>query len=108
MDKLAYMENGDVRGVNNLFKAVGINLSDINPNRPWTPDGEQYLIELYEKGYTAAEMAAEMKRTTGNVIGKIYDLGEAGRLSMELWGSKTGKKYECKYQLFIIPEDDKP
>jgi len=65
---------------------VGIDLCDTSKNRPWTPDGKDYLIELYKLGWTADEMAEEMNRTPGSIVGKIYDLGEEGVLCPEMWG----------------------
>jgi len=87
------VEGGNIKGIANLYKMINIDINDLSPERPWTPDGVDYLIELYKLGYSAEEMAIEMNRTTGNVIGKIYDLGEEGKLSLEMWGSKkNGKK----------------
>jgi len=71
---------------------VGIDLCDTSKNRPWTPDGKDYLIELYKLGWTADEMAEEMNRTPGSVIGEIYDLGESGIITSEMWGSKNKDK----------------
>ena len=73
---------------------VGIDLCDTSKNRPWTPDGRAYLIELYRLGWTADEIAEEMNRTTGNIIGEIYDLGEKGEILPEMWGM------DCKHDRF--------
>ena len=71
---------------------VGIDLCDTSKNRPWTPDGKDYLIELYKLGWTADEMAEEMNRTPGDIAGKIYDLGEAGKIIPEMWGADNKSK----------------
>lgn len=104
------VKNGQVFGVGNLFQMVGIDLNDISKNRPWISDGVEYLVDLYLKGWTAEEMAEEMNRTPGNVIGKIYDLGETGELDMSMWGSKNnGDKQlpEGIFKLFAVKEKHK-
>ena len=85
------IENGEICGIENIFRIVGINLRDRSRNRPWTPDGIKFLIELYKKGYSVPEIAKTVNRTHGSVIGMLYDLGDQGKLSLDMWGSK-GKK----------------
>ena len=77
MNCKVFNKHGEISRVKNIFKMVGIDLCDTSKNRPWTPDGKDYLIELYKLGWTADEMAEEMNRTPGSVIGEIYDLGES-------------------------------
>ena len=86
------IDGGDVFGLNNIFKIIGIDLADTSQNRPWTPDGKEHLIELYCRGWTVDEMAKELNRTPGSIVGTIYDLGEAGKLSIGMWGSKSKDK----------------
>lgn len=83
------IENGEVFGLQNIYKMLGYNLNDREPDRPWIPEGDNYLIELYLQGWTIPEIANEMKRSAGNVVGRIYYWGEKGRLSMDIWGSKA-------------------
>ena len=92
MDRRICNKNSKKAGIKNIFKMVGIDLCDTSKNRPWTPDGKDYLIELYKLGWTADEMAEEMNRTPGSVIGEIYDLGESGIITSEMWGSKNKDK----------------
>ena len=94
MDRRICNKNSKKAGIKNIFKMVGIDLCDTSKNRPWTPDGKDYLIELYKLGWTADEIAEEMNRTTGNIIGEIYDLGEKGEILPEMWGM------DCKHDRF--------
>jgi hypothetical protein len=86
MNRKVFNEHGELVRVNNIFKMIGIDLYDISKNRSWTPDGSDYLIDLYKLGWTADEMAEEMNRTPGSIVGKIYDLGEEGKITPEMWG----------------------
>lgn len=74
------------------LKAIGIDLNDLSKDRPWMPDGTNYLIDLYKLGWTVNEIAEEMNRTPGDIAGKIYDLGEAGKLIPEMWGADNKSK----------------
>lgn len=107
MDRRICNKNSKKAGIKNIFKMVGIDLCDTSKNRPWTPDGKDYLIELYKLGWTADEMAEEMNRTPGSIIGEIYDLGESGKIIPEMWGSKNMDKHFPKGPLgditIIIP-----
>lgn len=104
------VKDGQIFGMDNIFQMIGIDINDISKNRPWTPDGEGYLVDLYLRGWTAKEIAEEMNRTPGSVIGKIYDLGESGELSMSMWGTKNnGDKQlpEGMFKLFTVQEEQK-
>ena len=104
------VRDGQVLGVTNVFRMVGIDLNDISKNRPWTPDGVGYLVDLYLKGWTADKIAEEMNRTPGDVIGKIYDLGEAGELDMSMWGLKNNVDKQLPdemFRLFVVQEKQK-
>ena len=92
MDKRINVSKGRVLGVENVFRMVGIDIYDTSKNRPWTPDGRDYLIELYRLGWTAEDMAEEMNRTPGSVVGEIYDLGEEGKITPEMWGTDNKGK----------------
>lgn len=95
MEPVIHINNGKITSkMDNVFKMVGIDIYDLSNNRPWTPDGRAYLIELYRLGWTADEIAEEMNRTTGNIIGEIYDLGEKGEILPEMWGM------DCKHDRF--------
>jgi len=100
------IEDGRIFGLNNLYKIIGINLADLSKNRPWTPDGKEHLIELYCRGWTVDEMAKELNRTSGSIVGMIYDLGEEGMLALEMWGSKSKNRQPSggPLRLFIMPE----
>jgi len=71
---------------------MGIDIDDLSNNRQWTQDGVSYLIDLYRLGWTVDEMAEEMNRTPGDIAGKIYDLGEAGKIIPEMWGADNKSK----------------
>ena len=75
-----------------MFKLMGIDIDDLSNNRQWTQDGVSYLIDLYRLGWTVDEMAEEMNRTPGDIAGKIYDLGEAGKIIPEMWGADNKSK----------------
>ena len=84
----------DERVSRKIFKLMGIDIDDLSNNRQWTQDGVSYLIDLYRLGWTVDEMAEEMNRTPGNIIGKIYDLGEKEILRLDMWGSDcNGKQF---------------
>ncbi len=102
MNRKIFNKHGEMVRVNNVFKMVGIDLYDISKNRPWTQDGRDYLIDLYKLGWTAEEMAEEMNRSTGSVIGEIYDLGEEGIIKPEMWGSNNKDKQYPKGPLGSI------
>lgn len=109
-DKRIGVKNGQIVGIDNIFLMMGIDVDNISKERPWTPDGGEYLIDLYLKGWTAEEIAEEMNRTPGNVIGKIYDLGDAGTINMSMWGTKNnGDKLlpEGIFKLFTVHEEQK-
>lgn len=82
----------DERVSRKMFKLMGIDIDDLSNNRQWTQDGVSYLIDLYRLGWTVDEMAEEMNRTPGDIAGKIYDLGEAGKLIPEMWGADNKSK----------------
>lgn len=108
MEPVIHINNGTINSkMENVFKLVGIDINDLSDNRPWTPDGRDYLIDLYKLGWTAEEMAEEMNRTPGNIIGEIYDLGEAGKITPEMWGVDSKHKQYPKGPLgdisVIIP-----
>ncbi len=92
MDRRICNKNSKKAGIKNIFKMVGIDLYDTSKNRPWTPDSRDYLIELYRLGWTAEDMAGEMNRTPGSVVGEIYDLGEEGKITPEMWGTDNKGK----------------
>lgn len=100
------VEDGQVHGLKNVFKMIGIDLADVSRNRPWTPDGIAYLKELYLEGWTIEEIAKEMNRTPGSIVGQIYDLGEAGKLSFDMWGAKNNGKQRAAgpFRLFAVKE----
>ena len=104
------VEDGQVHGLTNVFKMIGIDLADVSRNRPWTPDGIAYLKELYLEGWTIEEIAKEMNRTPGSIVGQIYDLGEAGKLSFDMWGKKAKDKPKEKglFRLFVLKDDNEP
>ncbi len=74
------------REMKNLYRSLGIDLTDLSPDRPWTPDGDRHLIEMYEHGWTIDAMAAEVKRDEANIAGRILYLGERDRIRPEMWG----------------------
>ena len=73
----------------NSFKMLDIDLRDLSPDRKWTPDGDAFLIELYQKAYTADRMAEETGRRVASVLGRIYELGERGVITPDMWGSRA-------------------
>lgn|GEM_PF-3214504 len=102
------IHEGNLYGLNNLYKLAGLDINDLSQTRPWTRDCREYLIELYCRGWTINEMAEELNRTPGSVVGEIYDLGEAGRIYFEMWGSKSknGKRAEGgQFKLFIVKKN---
>ena len=99
------IDGSKIHNIGNVFRMIGVDLKDVSKNRPWTPDGEDYLVELYLQGLTVEKIAKTVNRTPGSVVGKIYDLGEEGRLSMSMWGSESKNKDKLEtgpFKLFII------
>jgi len=70
----------------NIYRSLGIDLNDLSPDRPWTPDGDRHLIEMYEHGWTVDMMAAEVKRARWIIVGRLWELGERGRITGEMYG----------------------
>jgi len=102
MSKRIAVEDGQIFGLNNIFKMPGIDLADLSKTRPWTPDGREHLIELYLQGWTVEEIAAEMNRTPGSVVGELYDLGEAEKIHFAMWGSKNGGGQQAAGQFSLF------
>jgi hypothetical protein len=99
------IREGNIFGLNNLYKLAGIDINDLSQTRPWTRDCREHLVELYKQGWTINEIAEELNRTPGNVVGELYDLGEAGKVSFGMWGSKSknGQRAESgQFRLFIV------
>ena len=46
-----------------------------NAGKPWSKDEENYLIELYNKGFSKKQIAKEFKRTTGSISSRLSRLG---------------------------------
>lgn len=102
------VHEGNLYGLNNLYKLAGLDINDLSRTRPWTGDCKKYLIELYCRGWTIEEMAEELNRTPGNVVGELYDLGEAGKLRFEMWGSKRKDKQHTaggQFRLFVVKKE---
>ena len=55
----------------------------------WTQEREDKLKELWKKGFTASQIAAELGKTTRNAV-----IGKAHRLNLESRG--TSKKTTIK------------
>jgi len=46
-----------------------------NQGQPWSPEQDQYLRELYQKGVDMKEIAATLKRNTGAIRARLKKLG---------------------------------
>ena len=69
-----------------------------------------YLEGIISGGWTIEEIAKEMNRTPGSIVGQIYDLGEAGKLSFDMWGKKAKDKPKAEgpFRLFVLKDDNEP
>ena len=52
-----------------------IRKSHENAYKPWTPEEEKFLTELFEQGLTIKEIARKMKRQNGGVRSRLRKLG---------------------------------
>ena len=75
--------------IRNLCKILNFDLKDLHPERRWLPDSDDCLIELYKEGKTIDVMAKEMRRPEWIIVGRIWELGERGKLKPEMWGKKA-------------------
>ena len=46
-----------------------------NAGKPWSKDEENYLIELYNKGFSKKQISKEFRRTTGSISSRLSRLG---------------------------------
>jgi len=73
----------------NALKLIGVDVRDLRPDRPWTPDADLYLIELYEQGIPVWDMAAETGRTQESITIRLIELGERERITPDMWGREA-------------------
>ena len=73
-------------GVISRFKELGIDLLDSSISRPWTPDGESALRDLFYFGLTYKQMAKELNRTWQDVWSRTVLLYTKGELAPDEWG----------------------
>ena len=57
-----------------LNKKTQNNLPE-NAGKPWTPEEENQLKELYNKGLTKKEISKELCRTPGSISSRLVRLG---------------------------------
>ena len=50
---------------------------------------DDYLIELYKEGKTIDVMSQEMNRPEWIIVGRIWEMGERGKLKPEMWGCRA-------------------
>ena len=72
-----------------LYRAYGWDISNLSPERPWTRDQQEYLVELYERGWTVGQMATEMNRSQGYIVGRLWDMADADIITPKMWGRKA-------------------
>ena len=65
----------------------------------WTPDRENKLKELWKKGYTASQIAAQISGTTRNSV-----IGKAHRLNLE--ARAVSKKTSVKTKIKTEPNNE--
>ena len=53
------------------YAELGIDILDTSFSRPWTPDGEETLLELWDMRHSAEEIAGELKRTLPDVLSRL-------------------------------------
>ena len=85
-------KTGKGSGVITRYKEIGIDLLDTSISRPWTPDGEGTLIDLYYAGYNVKAMCRELNRTWPDVGSRLVKLGMEGRIDPEGW-PREGELY---------------
>lgn len=76
------------RDIKNAYILLGIDLSDLSPTRPWTPDGDVALIEFIDQGLQIPQIAQDFNRTIEDVEQRVCVMVKAGRLDLRRWGSK--------------------
>lgn len=67
-------------------------------NRPWTPDGDMVLLQLYEEGYSTSQIGEILNRTSQSVGRRLsqlrskgYRLPKAERRAADFaWPSRMG------------------
>lgn len=84
----AYQLNTEY-GINQAYRALGINLQDLSVERPWIPDGDAALIHYYQRGITVDKMAKDFNRSTDDVARRIIYLGEQGKITPGMWGKRA-------------------
>ena len=57
------------------YKALGIDLTDTAISRPWTPDGEEVMLELWDGGYKVKDICKELNRTIPDVLSRLAKVG---------------------------------
>ena len=82
-----------IRAVKNRYMELGIDLDDTSISRPWTPDGEEALLDLFSQGYTVKKMCKELNRVWPDVGSRLVKLGMEKRLDPEGWPGE-GNLYE--------------
>ena len=70
-------------------EVMGWDITDLSPERPWTRDQQEYLVDLYERGYTLQQMAKEMGRSNGYILGRLFDMGEQDVITPAMRGIKA-------------------
>jgi len=83
------LHNTEHSEVSNLCKILKFDVRDLHPERRWLPDSDDFLVEMYQAGKTVDEMSREMNRPQWIIVGRMWELGERGRITPEMWGCRA-------------------
>lgn len=89
------------KDIANGLKLLGIDPMRTPPKvRIWTKDSDNILIFYYKKGYTVNLIAEEIGREEYDIVGRIWYLGEEGKLKKEDWNTRGDSKASgpCDYK----------
>jgi len=79
-------------------KGSGRRSGVLGRNRPWTPDGDMVLVQLYQEGYSIREIGEILNRTSQSVGRRLSQLRAQGyrlpkaehRAEEYAWPSRMG------------------
>lgn len=86
-------KTGQSKAITNALVMLGVKHGDRDKARPWTPDGEEVLIQFFHEGLTVRKMCKEFNRSWPDVGSRLVKLGMEKRLDPESWPGE-GNLYE--------------
>ncbi|HEY8532013.1 MAG TPA: hypothetical protein VIL08_07170 [Limnochorda sp.] len=79
-------------------ESKGSRSKNLSRHRPWTPDGDMVLLQLYEEGYSVSQIGEILNRTSQSVGRRLSQLQARGyrlpkperRADEYAWPSRMG------------------